>query len=137
MASPIPNKQLKIIARMIREWPLNDKLTWEAICDASEVIIGYRPTRQAFANKPFLVNAYKVRKAEIKAKQEALSGVARPKSIPVAMEQILRLRQENERLRKELGLMAETAQRFIHNASLHGLTRAQLMKPLPNIGRKD
>lgn len=137
MASSIPNKQLKRIAEMIREWPIKDKLTWEAICDASEVIVSYRPTRQALANKPLLVNAYKTRKAEIKAKQDALSGVARPKSIPAAMEQILKLRQENERLKKELGLMAETAQRFIHNASLHGLTRAQLMKPLPDIDRKE
>jgi hypothetical protein len=137
MASPITNKQLKSITEIIREWPLKYKLTWEAICDASEVIIGYRPTRQAFANKPLLINAYKTRKSEIKAKQNALSGVARPKSIPSAMEQILKLRQENERLKKELSLMAETAQRFIHNASLHGLTRAQLMKPLPDIGRKE
>jgi len=137
MASPITNKQLKQIAEMIREWPRKDKLTWEAICQASALIVGYQPTRQALANKPILTNAYKTKKTEIKAKLDALSGVPRPKSIPAAMDQILRLKQENERLRKELSLMAETAQRFINNASLHGLSQAQLMKPLLDINRKE
>ncbi len=137
MTNPITNTQQKKIAEIIREWPHKDKLTWEAICEASALIIGYRPTRQAFANKPILVNAYKTRKTEIKAKLDALSDLPRPKSIPAAMDQILKLKQENKRLKKELGLMAETAQRFIHNASLHGLSRAQLMKSLPEINRKE
>lgn len=137
MASPITNKQIKKIAEMIREWSYKDKFTWEAICDASELFVGYRPTRQAFANKPVLVNSYKTRKNEIKAKVNELSDVPRPKSMPAAMDQILKLKQENERLKKELSLMSETAQRFIHNASLHGLSRSQLMQPLQNINRKE
>jgi hypothetical protein len=137
MASPITNKQLKQIAETIREWPPKDKLTWEEICKASALFVGYQPTRQALANKPILINAYKSKKNEIKAELDALSGIPRPKSIPAAMDQILKLKQENKSLKKELTMMAETAQRFIHNASLHGLTRAQLMKPLPNINRKE
>lgn len=67
----------------------------------------------------------------------ALADVAVPKSIPTAVEQITELKQENERLKKELSLMAETAQRFIHNASLHGVTPVQLMKPLPQQDRSE
>lgn len=137
MASPITSQQLKRISEIIREWPSNDKLTWDAICHASELIIGYVPTRQALAKKPMLTNAYRTRKTEIKAKFEALSDVPRPKSIPAAMEQLLKLKQENERLKQELNLMAETAQRFIHNASLYGLSREKLMRPLPKLSRSN
>jgi hypothetical protein len=137
MARPITNGQLKKVAAMVRDWPSSSKLTWDAICKDSAIIIGYVPTRQALSGKPLLANAYKTRKMEIKAKSDALSAVPKPKSMPAAMEKILRLSQENERLKQELSLMAETAQRFIHNASLHGLTRPQLMKPLPKINRNN
>lgn len=137
MSSPITHKNLQRIAGLIRDWPTSEKLTWDAICSASEVIIGYVPTRQALAKKAMLTNAYKARKAELKAKMNALADVAIPKSMPAAVEQIARLKQENERLKKELSLMAETAQRFIHNASLHGLTPVQLMKPLPQQDRSE
>lgn len=137
MPSPITNNQIKKISQMIREWPTNSKLTWDSICKESKVIVGYAPTRQALSGKPLLANAYKTRKSEIKAKLEAMTEVPRPKSMAAAMERILSLTQENERLKKELSLMAETAQRFIHNASLHGLTNSQLMKPLPMTNRHD
>ena len=50
------------------------------------------------------------------------------------MERIAKLQEENEQLKTELGKMAEIAQRFIYNASVHGLKREQLMKPL--VGKK-
>jgi hypothetical protein len=137
MSSPITNKHIKNIAQLIREWSIDENLTWDAICKEAELIIGYVPTRQALSKKPLLTNAYKSRKAEIKARFDTLSTVPTPKSMSAAVDQIIRLKQENERLKTELNMMAETAQRFIHNASLHGLTPAQLMKPLPSENRRD
>ncbi len=66
MPSPITDKHLQHIAALIRNWPANESITWDAICDASEMIIGYKPTRQALSKKPILTNAYKTKKAELK-----------------------------------------------------------------------
>ncbi|WP_417511053.1 hypothetical protein [Methylophaga sp.] len=136
MSSPITKKQLNNLSEMIREWPIEEKLKWSSICEQAEGILGYIPTRQALSKKPILVNAYKIRKSEIKSRLDTLVSVPSPKSMPAAIEQIVRLKQENERLKAELNLMAETAQRFIYNASLHGLSKDKLMKPLPKINRE-
>ncbi|WP_434666857.1 hypothetical protein [Aeromonas sp. NJAU223] len=137
MPSPITTKHLQHIVAIIRDWPRDEPLTWDKICDASEVIIGYKPTRQALSKKTMLTNAYKTKKVELKAKRLALAGVPTPKSMPAAIEQISRLKQENMQLRQELTRMAETAQRFIYNASLRGLTPAYLMRQLPKQNRKE
>ncbi|HEH9397840.1 hypothetical protein [Aeromonas tecta] len=137
MPSPITAKHLHHIVDIIRDWPKDESLTWDNICNASEVVIGYKPTRQALSKKAILTNAYKTKKGELKAKRLAVAGVPTPKSMPAAIEQISRLKQENIQLRQELTRMAETAQRFIHNASLHGLTPAHLMKQLPKQNRKE
>lgn len=137
MSSPITNKQLNQLSDVIREWPIEEKITWDTICVAAEFILGYIPTRQALASKQIIVNAYKTRKAEIKSKYDALASISTPKSMPAAVEQIIKLKKEKESLKAELQLMAETAQRFIHNASLHGLTREQLMQPLSKLTRSN
>lgn len=135
MSSPITTKQLGHLSEIIRDWPTEDNLTWDSICLASELVLGYVPTRQALANKAIIINAYKTRKLEIKSRHDILASVPTPKSMPAAIDQIIRLKQENERLKVELSLIAETAQRFIHNASLHGLSREKLMRPLPKLSR--
>lgn len=126
----------KKIAKCIQQWPEKEKLSWENICLASEQFLGYEPTRQALANKPIITTAYKTRKKEIKAHREKLITVAIPKSMASAIDQIIRLTEENETLRAQLTEMAEVANRFIHNASIGGLSRAKLMSPLPQISRK-
>lgn len=137
MSSPITAKHIQHIVAIIRSWPTDETLVWDAICNASEIIIGYKPTRQALSKKALLTNAYKTKKKEQKAKKLAFATVPIPKSMPAAVEQISKLKQENIQLRQELTRMAETAQRFIHNASLHGLTPAHLMKQLPKQNRKE
>lgn len=136
MSSPITKKQLEFIAATIREWPANEKLTWDSICSAAELELGYIPTRQALAKKTILVNAYKTRKSEIKSRNSALASVPVPKSMAAAIDQILKLKLETAQLKAELNSMAQVAQRLIHNASLHGLSKAQLMEKLPRIDRK-
>jgi hypothetical protein len=115
---------------------LKKKLTWEAICEASHSALGFVPTRQALAGKALVVNAYKVKKAEIISDRDRTASMPLPKSLTAAAEQILRLQEENKRLKNELQLMAETAQIFIHNAALNGLTRDKLMNPIPRPDRK-
>lgn len=136
MSSPITTRQIERIAESIREWPQDTKLTWDAICAAAELELGYIPTRQALASKTVLVNSYHTRKAEIKNRHKALTSTPTPKSMAAAIDTIIKLQEEKEQLKAELNNMALVVQRLIHNASLHGLSRAQLMAPLPKLDRR-
>ena len=137
MSSAITQKQLTQLAELIRNWPIEAKLQWIPICGQAKKILGYIPSRPALSNKPILANAYKTRKAEIKLRYATLASVPNPKSMPAAVDQIIRLKQENEQLKAEINLMGQTAQLFIHNASLHGLTKEQLTQPLPKLNRRN
>lgn len=136
MPKAITRSHLLNISEMIREWNYTEKFGWNEVCNASESILGYIPTRQALSKKPILVNSYRNKKQEIRDKLASQSSIPVPKSMPAAVDQIVRLKEENARLRNELSLMAETAQRFIHNASLHGLSHKDLMRPLAKKARK-
>jgi len=131
MNKTITESDVRSIADMIRDWPKSEPLNWDSICKGSKSIIGYEPTRQALYKKTAVVNAYQVKKKKLRSEIDKLSKVARPRSTLDAMERIARLQEENDQLRAENQKMAEIANRFIHNASMKGLTRAQLMIPLP------
>jgi hypothetical protein len=138
MSIAISQQQLIAIANMIRGWPNSEKLTWDSICLNAKIELDFIPTRQALANKAIIVNAYKAKKRELKARTNTLSSIATPKSMNAAIETIIHLKKENELLKTELSAMAEIAQLFIHNAHLlHGMTKAQLMKPFLKISRKN
>lgn len=138
MSIAITQQQLIAIANIIRNWPNSEKLTWDNICLNAKIELDFIPTRQALANKAIIVNTYKAKKRELKARTNTLSSIATPKSMNAAIETIIRLKKENELLKTELAAMAEVAQLFIHNAYLlHGMTKAQLMKPFLKISRKD
>jgi hypothetical protein len=138
MSSAITQKKLIAIADIIRCWPNSEKLTWEGICFASKLELDFVPTRQALANKAVIVNAYKAKKKELRTHARALDSFPIPKSMNAAVDTILRIKKENALLKAELNAMAEVAQLFIHNAYLlHGMTKAQLMKPMLKIKRKE
>lgn len=129
-------KEIKAIVAIIRDWPMGQKLTWDGICKASEMVLDFVPTRQAFADKPAVTNAYKIRKAAITSHRDRLASVPKPKSLTAAAETIVRLQEQINQLKAENHLMAEMARRFIHNAVLHGLKREQLNAPLPKVDHK-
>lgn len=131
MAKAITGAEVNLIVEMIRHWPKGEKLTWNNICKGSQSIIGYLPTRQGLAKKTGIAQAYDVKTKKIRFDVDKLSNVARPRSIQDAIERLAKLEAENEQLKGEIQKMAEVAQRFIHNASVEGFTREQIMKPLP------
>lgn len=131
MPKAITESDVKLIVEMIRHWPKQEKLKWENICLGSQTIIGYKPTRQALDKKTAIASAYEIKKKQLRFEADKLSSVARPRSISGAMEKIAKLEAENAQLKGELSKMAEIARRFIYNASVKGLTRQQLTKPLP------
>jgi hypothetical protein len=131
MPKAITDKDVQSMVEMIRNWPKNAPFKWETICIGARTIIGYEPTRQALHKKPAVVNAYEVKKKHLRSEADKLSKVTRPRTTLEAMERIAKLQEENEQLKAEVKRMAEIAQRFIYNASVHGLTRDKLTAPLP------
>lgn len=136
MPKAISESDVQSIASMIRDWPKGEPFKWSTICVGAKTILGYEPTRQALHKKPALVAAYGAKKNRLRTEIEKLSKVARPRSTLEAMERLADLQEENDQLKAEIRKMAEIANRFIYNASLKGLTREQLMKPLPQKGRR-
>lgn len=135
MPSAFTQKEIKLITSVIREWPLTEKLTWDLICESSQLILGFKPTRQALSGKQLIANSYKVRKIEIASNNKLKESLPLPKSLAAAATQIYNLQEENRKLREELATMAEAAETFIHNATLH-MSHAQLTKKPPKINRR-
>lgn len=131
MPRAITEKDVRSLVEMIRNWPKGEPFKWESICSGARSIVGYEPTRQALHKKPALLNAYAVKKKQLRAEVDKLRKVTRPRTTLEGMERIAKLQEENDQLRAEVQRMAELANRFIYNASVHGLKRDQLMKPLP------
>jgi hypothetical protein len=130
MPRAITDKDVRLMVEMIRNWPKGEPFKWESICKGARSILGYEPTRQALHKKPALVNAYEVKKKQLRSEVDRLKKVTRPRTTLEAMEKIAKLEEENDQLKAEIASMAEIAQRFIYNSSVHGLKREQLMKPL-------
>ena len=128
MSKTITREKIIRISQIIREWPRNQNIKWDLICAASELELGYIPTRQALSNKKMLSNAYKVRKDTEKKRYEYLKGVSVPKSLPAAIEQIVNLRKRIVALESEIAAMHEMAALFIMNASIKGLSKKDLME---------
>ena len=126
---PLPWKAL------IRNWPNEDALDWNAVCIGAQGILGWRssPTRQALDKKVAEKVAYKAKKENLKLEKQNFHGMPKPRSTLGAMKKITRLQAENDALKAELAKMAEVANLLIHNASLAGLTRERLMAPLPTV----
>lgn len=135
MPKTITDLHVKKIAQMIRNWPVEHALDWNAVCLGAQGILGWDnpPTRQALDKKIAIKISYKSKKEHLKLEKQKLVDMPRPRSTLDAMKKITRLQAENDELKAELTKMAEMANRLIYNATIAGLTRERLMAPLPAI----
>ncbi|MNY50718.1 hypothetical protein D3C86_1862460 [compost metagenome] len=69
----------------------------------------------------------------MRLEKQKFERMPRPRSTLDAMKKITRLQAENDSLKAELTKMAEMANRLIYNATIEGLSREQLMAPLPTV----
>ncbi len=133
MPAPIPDKIIKKIAKDIRSWPADIKLTWDAICQAAKLHLDYIPTRQSLSTKSILVFEYKAKKEELIAKTQKAPN--RPKNMTVAMQKIQALEKSVASLEYQNSMLHDMLHRMIYNSAQHKISKEELMKALPTPNR--
>ncbi|CRD46310.1 hypothetical protein [Stenotrophomonas indicatrix] len=109
------------------------RLTWEGLLDAVEKHLYARYTRQALHKHTRIQAAFEQRKLAL------AGGDRRPRSfddlpeMQVAIDRIVRLEGELERLEAENARLLEQFVRWAYNASVRGLDDAYLNSPLPAV----
>lgn len=111
----------------------SDKLTWEGVCDASEPLVGKRPTRQSLSANKAIKEAFRAKKAALKLK---VPSKPKPSSLTVAADRISRLQSENEMLKRKNDALLEQFVVWQYNAYKYGVREDQLNAPLPRIDRE-
>ncbi|MCC5812493.1 MAG: hypothetical protein JJU06_19185 [Ectothiorhodospiraceae bacterium] len=132
MARHLTTRDVDAIVNLIHGWS-GAKLTWEAICDAAEPLVGKRPSRQSLNAHGAIVNAYKVVK---KGGRQIDPMPSRPSSLKTAAARISKLERERDQLREENRAYKQKFVLWQYNAYKHGLKEHQLDEPLPKIDRE-
>ena len=109
------------------------KLTWEGVCEASEALVGKRPTRQSLSANDAIKEAFKAKKASLKFKAPSKP---KPSSLTAAADRISRLQSENEMLKRKNDALLERFVVWQYNAYKYGMKEHQLNEPLPRIDRE-
>lgn len=132
MAKHLRPTDINAIVEMIGGWA-TEKLTWEGICDASERIIGSKPTRQTLNAHATIKEAYNAKKSGLKVHGPR---TAMPSSLAIAAQRIARLQSENDALRSRNDALLEQFVKWQYNAYKHGVKEHQLNADLPRIDRE-
>ncbi|MDD2006822.1 hypothetical protein [Pseudomonas putida] len=131
MAKHLSPKDLDIIVGVIDGW--DEKLSWDAICDAIEPLIGSRPARQTLTSHEKIKSAYEHHK------ERSRSGFVKskpPASLRIAEQRIRRLEAENSRLERENERLLERFIRWQYNAHKFNVSAEKLDAPLPFVDRE-
>ena len=130
-----PNINDAMIARIVEildGW--DEKLTWELLIKAIESRHYVKYTRQALHKHARITTAFtQLKKAPPKRRE--VQPVRSPE-LQAAVERITRLEAESRRLKAENDNLLEQFVRWAYNASVKGLGRDFLNRPLPPINRK-
>lgn len=135
MPKVITDQQVREVCRMIHAWDDQHRLDWNTICLGAQEILGWAtpPTRQALNNKATIKLAYLAKKEARRKALERHTHLPRPKTLKEGGERIARLESEIEQLKHFNAQLAELFNRITYNATLAGLKRHELMKPLPTV----
>lgn len=130
MAKHLTARDIELLVGLIDGW--NGKLTWDALCDEAESLIGTRPTRQTLNAHPRIKSAFGDKKIQQKT---GFKPTKRPQSLAIAEQRIYRLESENQRLMAENDRLLERFVRWQYNAQKRGISQAVLDAHLPEIDR--
>jgi dsDNA-specific endonuclease/ATPase MutS2 len=130
VAKHLSTRDLDLIVRLIDAW--EGKLGWEALCDATEPLIGTRPTRQTLNAHERIKSAFAHQKKRLKS---GFISIKRPASLSIAEQRIRRLEAENSRLQREINQLLERFIRWQYNAHKFNVSADKLDAPLPFVDR--
>lgn len=119
------------IQQVIRSWG-EEKLSWEAVCEAAEPILGYKPSRSGLSSHAGLLEAFQARKQGLKLRP---TPRPLPGSLASAARQLAAKDAEIVELRRTITKFEEQFERWQYNARLRRVTLEQLDEPLPHIDR--
>ncbi|PPE59275.1 hypothetical protein F157LOC_02511 [Pectobacterium brasiliense] len=132
MAKHLNRQDISAIVNLIRGWE-ETKLTWSAICEEAEPLIGKLPTRQSLNAHEAITTAYQ-------AKKDALKGKApkkpRPASLNAAASRIANLEAELAEVKEQNRKFKQMFVIWQYNAYKHGMRESQLYMALPRIDRE-
>jgi len=132
LAKHLNKRDIQSIVHLIRGWQ-EYKLTWPAICEAAEPLIGKLPTRQSLNAHEAILEAYKAKKDALKGKGPKRP---RPASLQAAASRIGNLEAELEELKEQVRHYKQQFTIWQYNAYKHGVKESQLNQPLPKIDRE-
>ena len=130
MGKHLSDRDIDKVIEMLDGW--HEELTWEKLCTACQDVIGTTPVRQT------LYRIERIRGAYLTAKKRIREGVEElpiPTSLRVASARIMRLENENMRLKREQAALLNQFVVWQYNAHVKGLTNVDLNRPLPAIDR--
>lgn len=133
MTAHLNDDKIDVIVRVIDGWTEN--LSWPALVEAIAIRLGESPSRQALSRHPRILKAFQLKKKLLQhGRPELKLGRAEVEKLH---EQIGRLKSENLRLTAENNELLDQFRRWAYNASISGLSKADLNRPLPRVDRRD
>ena len=130
MAKHLSERDIDLVVGLIDGW--EGKLSWDALGDAVEPLIGTRPARQTLALQERVRSAFDHQKARLKS---GYTKVKPPASLRIAEQRIRRLEAENSRLEHENARLLERFMRWQYNAHKFNVSAEKLDVPLPFVDR--
>lgn len=131
MAKHLSKQDIESIVNLVQGWE-GQKLTWDAICNAAQPLIGKKPTRQSLYAHDRVKIAYKMAKKSAKAPPRPHL----PGSLSIAAMRLAKLEKEVELLKEENRQYKQLFVRWQYNSYKYGLKEHQLNEPLPRIDRE-
>ena len=132
MAKHLNRQDIEAIVNLIRGWN-EPKITWAAICDEVEPLVGKRPTRQSLSAHEAITAAYQAKKDTLKGK---LPAKPRPASLNAAASRIANLEAELAELKEQNRQYKQMFVLWQYNAYKLGMTEENLNAAMPKIDRE-
>ncbi|MGP4906782.1 hypothetical protein ACTXGW_12075 [Psychrobacter faecalis] len=132
MAKNLNRQEIQAIVNLIRGWD-EPKITWAAICEDVEPLVGKKPTRQSLSAHEAITAAYQAKKDKLKGKMLAKP---RPASLNAAASRIANLEAELVELKEQNRQYKQMFVLWQYNAYKHGMTESKLNASMPKIDRE-
>ena len=132
MAKNLNRQEIQAIVNLIRGWD-EPKITWAAICEDVEPLVGKKPTRQSLSAHEAITAAYQAKKGTLKGK---LPAKPRPASLNAAASRIANLEAELAELKEQNRQYKQMFVLWQYNAYKYGMTESKLNASMPKIDRE-